>query len=189
LPDDLDLKLREFSDPRQITAYLFDLIDEVYRKKEEEQGEMVRLLEKMVYLRVIDSLWIRHLTEMDYLRQGIGLRGYGQRDPLVEYKFESHRLFNQLLENIDIEVVNTIFKVSIVPDGTARRQQQAQEIKQETSAFGSGQRSAADNQQSRIANRQSPAVSRKKVGRNDPCPCGARYPDGRPIKYKHCHGK
>ncbi|MBI2625140.1 MAG: preprotein translocase subunit SecA [Candidatus Nealsonbacteria bacterium] len=132
-----------------------------YEKKEKEVGEEnMRKLEKFIPLRVIDALWVEHLENMEQLRDSVRLRGYGQQDPLIEYKNEGHRLFQGLLKTLELSIANTIMKV-----GEAKE-----------------------------ASYQSPPPvkiqgSSAKVSRNDPCPCGAKKPDGRPIKYKHCHGK
>ena len=133
--------------------------EEDYDKKEKEIGpERIRQVEKVVALRILDMLWLEHLENMDYLRDSVRLRAYGQRDPLVEYKSEGHKMFQELLNKIEVGIANTILKVSVTEQP---RQPQ-------------------------------PAVvsdSGKKIGRNDPCPCGAKHSDGRPIKYKHCHGR
>jgi len=133
--------------------------EEDYDKKEKEIGpERMRQVEKVVALRILDMLWLEHLENMDYLRDSVRLRAYGQRDPLVEYKSEGHKMFQELLNKIEVGIANTILKVSVTEQP---RQPQ-------------------------------PAVvsdSGKKIGRNDPCPCGAKHSDGRPIKYKHCHGR
>jgi preprotein translocase subunit SecA len=93
---------------------LQNLVHTLYESREKEFGEdVVRQIEKMVYLRTIDTLWVEHLTTMDELRTGIGLRGYGQRDPLVEYKQEAYRLFESLLVNIESMVAKTIFRVEV----------------------------------------------------------------------------
>ncbi len=132
---------------------------EDYRKKEQDIGpEKMRQVEKAVCLRVLDALWLEHLENMDYLRDSVRLRAYGQRDPLVEYKAEGRRMFQELLERIEAEISGTILKV-----GLAEQPRQPQPVR-------------------------SPQAG-KRPGRNDPCFCGAKKPDGRPIKYKHCHGK
>ncbi len=132
-----------------------------YEKKEKELGEEnMRQVEKFICLRVLDTLWMEHLEDMEHLRDSVRLRAYGQQDPLVEYKSEGHRMFKRLLENIDLTIANAIFQSEIKP-------QTQQKVGLPTEA----------------------RPGRAKVGRNDPCPCGAKHPDGRPIKYKHCHGK
>ena len=93
---------------------------ELYNEKEKRYGvEVMRNIERAVYLRTIDSLWVEHLTTMDELREGIGLRGYGQRDPLVEYKSEAYRLFEDLMASIDSSIVRTIFRVEVRVQPTA----------------------------------------------------------------------
>ena len=133
---------------------------------------------------------MNHLDEMDYLRDGIGLRGYGQRDPLVEYKREAYHMFSQLLENIRSSVVRTIFRISLaVPQnpGTPKQQENLNysgggEVKQ----FGAAQKSqdeGAQTNNSKEEKKSSPIINKDKVGRNDPCPCGSGK------KYKKCCGK
>ncbi len=133
-----------------------------YRKKEEEIGkEQMPQVEKIVALRSIDILWMNHLEEMESLRDSVRLRAYGQKDPLVEYKTEGHRMFQQLLGAIEDQIVNTMLKAS---------------LKSQPKSEGTAPAAPASS-------------SGKTPGRNDPCPCGAKYPDGRPIKYKKCCGK
>lgn len=112
-------------------------------------------------LGILDMLWMNHLEDLEALSESVGLRAYGQRDPLVEYRGEAHRLYRDFWNNFDGWIFMNLFKLAGQGGGSAavvRPQKQNQQI--------SG-----------------------KVGRNDPCPCGAKHPDGRPIKYKHCHGK
>ena len=136
-----------------------------YQKKEQEVGENnMNQIEKEIVLRVIDTLWIEHLENMDHLIDSVKLRAYGNLDPLIEYKKEGHKMFRQLLDAIDEYVANTIMKIAI--------QKQPPKNVFPASALSRGN-----------------AVSPQKTKRNDPCPCGAKHPDGRPIKYKHCHGK
>ncbi len=133
---------------------------EDYEKKEKEVGEEnMRQIEKIVSLRTLDMLWMEHLENMESLRDSVRLRAYGQQDPLVEYKNEGHKMFQRLLQTLESSIANTILKVSLT---------------------------ATKPVASSVS--QTPKL-KEKVGRNDPCPCGAKHPDGRPIKYKHCHGK
>jgi preprotein translocase subunit SecA len=98
-----------------MTEHLIGLAKEAYNKKEQEIGEEnTRSIEKMIILQTIDTMWMNHLDEIDYLRGGIGLRGYGQRDPLIEYKREAYLMFSHLMDNIHSTIVTTIFKVSVV---------------------------------------------------------------------------
>ena len=174
-----------------MTEYLIGLIKEAYNKKEQEIGEEnLRNIERAIILQTTDVSWMNHLDEMDYLRDGIGLRGYGQRDPLVEYKREAYHMFSQLLENIRSSVVRTIFRISLaVPQnsGTPKQQENLSysgggEVKQ----FGAAQKSQDEGVQtnnSKEEKKSSPIINKDKVGRNDPCPCGSGK------KYKKCHGK
>ena len=91
--------------------------EQLYSKREKEFGEEgMRMLERIVSLQIIDNAWLNHLETMEHLRDGIGLRGYAQRDPLVEYKSEAYRLFKQLQRAVDGEVATTIFKVALQRD-------------------------------------------------------------------------
>jgi preprotein translocase subunit SecA len=125
----------------------------------------MRVLERALYLRTIDMLWIDHLDAMDHLRDGIGLRGYGQKDPLVEYKNESYRMFKTLLGAIENEILGLVYKVEITKNAEEPRKQNA--IAKE-----------AKNRENRVEGK-----AKKTVGRNDPCPCGSGK------KYKKCCGK
>ena len=143
--------LSELSD-KQITEKLTDYAIELYSQREQELGpDNMRIAERLVMLRVIDRLWMEHLTAMEHLRQGIGLRAVGQEQPLVVYKREGHAYFEALLASIQHDVAHTIYRVGIAKE--------APQKKKEAVPVG------------------------KKVGRNDPCPCGSGK------KYKHCCGK
>lgn len=221
---------------------LKNLARKIYKEREDKfSPSVLRNVERAVYLRTIDTLWVEHLTTMDELRTGIGLRGYGQRDPLVEYKQEAYLMFRSLLSSIEALVAKTIFKVEIQVAPTAPIRRPAIEYKapnpdligtidQNKSEYqnpeslpdrqtgetnSNDQNSNYQNDQSikpksdngvttvirqkgksvydRMEEGQAGLVSQiksdKKVGRNDPCPCGATKPDGRPVKYKHCCGK
>ena len=117
-------------------------------------------------------LWIDHLDAMTHLREGIGLRGYGQKDPLIEYKNESYHMFKTLLSAIDSEIVNLIYKVEITAQPTS-----------EEKTDSSKSLSHKTPQQKENLNRNSKAINKDKVGRNDPCTCGSGK------KYKKCCGK
>jgi preprotein translocase subunit SecA len=140
--------------------------EEEFNKKEKELGEdQMRQVEKFVCLKVLDNLWQEHLSYMDHVRDSVRLRAYGGRDPLVEYKSEGHRAFGQLLSTIEANIAENILKAGLVKPN--------QKIYPEN--------------KTNLNNSQN--SQKKEVGRNDPCPCGAKHSDGRPIKYKHCHGK
>jgi len=142
--------LSELSD-KQIAEKLIDYAIELYNQREQELGpDNMRIAERLVMLRVIDRLWMDHLTDMEHLRQGIGLRAVGQEQPLMVYKREGHASFEALLAGIQHDVVHSIYHVGIAKEAPKKKE-----------AVPVG----------------------KKVGRNDPCPCGSGK------KYKYCCGK
>lgn len=156
---------------------------EQYNKKEQEMGEEnMRKLEKFVLLRVIDQFWMDHIEQLDHLKQSVQLRGYGQRDPLVEYKIEAHKLFQELENAIKAQFTNLIFKVELV------NQQRSIKIEEQRPDIESTHNHPNQEVRNEPAHRL-PSEQYANIGRNDPCPCGATYPDGRPQKYKKCHGK
>jgi preprotein translocase subunit SecA len=151
--------------PAQIEEKLIELAHLLYEEKEKEVGpENMRAVERLLMLRIIDTLWIEHLTMMEHMRQGIGLQAAGQRDPLVAYKREGHNLFQNLLSTIQHDVVHSIYRVSLV------KREAPQQAPAPVRAGGNGQK-------------QKQKVGGRKVGRNDPCPCGSGK------KYKHCCGR
>ena len=158
---------------------------EFYARKEEMLGsELMARLERYAVLSVIDEKWKEHLREMDDLKEGIGLRAYGQKDPLVEYKAESFHLFVSLVNEIRNDVVSFCFKFfPQEPEEmqTKRaRQQRMQTIKD--SSQNMGMQTSDTAKESTNRGKQQPVKVEKKVGRNDPCPCGSGK------KYKNCHG-
>lgn len=143
-----------------------------YQEREQEFGATVmRDLEGYVLLQTVDSLWKDHLLNMDHLKEGIGLRGYGQKDPLVEYKREAHGVFEDMIERVKEETVRLLFHIQI------QREEEVQELRKEQEDqpmfFGPGDG----------ASRPQAVRKDKKVGRNDPCPCGSGK------KFKKCCGK
>jgi len=164
LPSELNTDALSQMKLKQIEDRLTEMAEALYEEREKEQGaDNMRILERLVMLRTMDKLWVEHLTEMDYMRQGIGLQAVGQRDPLVAYKREGHSLFQTLLSTIRHDVVNTIYHVGLV------RQEAPQKAPVAAGAGGS--------------KKQPAKVGGHKVGRNDPCPCGSGK------KYKHCCGR
>jgi preprotein translocase subunit SecA len=150
----------------QIIRYLVDLATQAYSQRENEVGpEQMRKIELGVFLATIDTLWVDHLDSMEALRESVRLRGYGQRDPLVEYKREGFQMFEKLLDSIQNGIVYRIFKAGIAT------RQQAPTAKAET-LMSSGDSSKG----------AKPKAAAKLPGRNDPCPCGSGK------KYKKCHG-
>lgn len=126
--------------------------------------ETLREIERVVLLRVVDEKWMEHLDAMDDLREGIGLRAYGQKDPLVEYKRESYEMFQQMIAAIQEEVARYVFRVKVVQEPQVRPQQLVENRYAEEEV-------------------QRPARREVKVGRNALCPCGSGK------KYKKCCGR
>jgi preprotein translocase subunit SecA len=153
-----------------LVNFLIEDADAGYTQVEERFGaEVMRKVERHVMLTIIDKLWVEHLTAMDELREGVGLQAYAQKDPLVVYKTQGYEYFQQLLAGIQHDVVHTIYRVQpAVAQQPVRTQVIAQSDKSPTAPDGKGNGSA-------------PRKSRK-VGVNEPCPCGSGK------KYKHCHG-
>jgi len=148
-------------------------------------------VQKQMLIRAIDTLWTEHIDAMDQMRRGIGLRGYGQRDPLIEYKKESYRLFQELNDLIRKQVVYSIFKIGdtaqfISPDLLERARQFSAPDKTAGSFSGFKQEgNSAPNTPPtglNLAQQKVKDEEGNKVGRNDPCPCGSGK------KYKKCHG-
>ncbi len=180
LPHDAHGKLLEIVKSRtsldrireQIISYLTNLAQKAYEEKEKEIGSnLTRQIEKVVLLRTIDTLWIDHLDAMDRVREGIGLRGYGQRDPLVEYKNEGYKMFQNLLASMQNNVVYSFYKVGIVKKESPMESKNVQ-------MQGAAKTSSEDS--SKGASVSSVPVRKKKIGRNAPCPCGSGK------KYKYC---
>jgi preprotein translocase subunit SecA len=164
---------------------------EFYNNKEKELGiEMMSRLERMATLQVIDEKWKEHLREMDDLKEGINLRAYGQKDPVVEYKREAFDMFVQMLKDINREVLQIVYRAfpavpEEIPQRRASRPRREQMQLQHESAVGFGMQAnrepAAQGAEGQI--KRKPVRVAEKVGRNDPCPCGSGK------KYKNCHGK
>ena len=172
-----------------IIARIMESAKTFYDKKESMLGsEMMARLERYATLSVIDHKWKEHLREMDDLKEGIGLRAYGQKDPLVEYKTEAFKLFLTLLEEIRNDTVSFTFKYfPQAPEEiqNRRRRQPVRMVETKQSADRMGittNRSSSDGEEQR-AGKPQPVQVGEKIGRNDPCPCGSGK------KYKHCHGK
>jgi len=178
-------------DAKAVRDYLIENVERFFREKETLMGsEMMRSLEKHFMLQVLDNSWKEHLASMDYLRQGIHLRGYAQKQPKQEFKRESFELFQEMLNRVKSEVITTLARVRIRSEEEMaaleeqQRRQQAQTPMQfqheEASGYQPSQEGAfpeGDSSHTPVL-RDSP-----KVGRNDPCPCGSGK------KYKQCHGK
>lgn len=193
-PEEDVLKLKQ----PDVIKRLTDAALKIYEEKERILGQdMMRRLEGFAFLSVIDHEWKEHLYEMDHLRTGIGLRAYGQRDPLIEFKKEGYRMFMEMLERVDEQIVSSIYKMK--PATEPARIPRGQMVAAKQSAVGMGVATAAQASSEQEgaevgytgpmqdaeepSRKQRPIRVGKKVGRNEPCPCGSGK------KYKHCHGK
>ncbi len=176
-----------------VEEQVYNVVEKLYRQKEEELGNdgegvpVLRRYEQWLYLQAIDQQWKDHLLSMDHLRQGIGLRGYGQKDPKQEYKKEGYEMFVQMTWRVKSAVVGNVLRLQLV------RQESAEEIEQkrlaaqrramqritETHAEAAG---GGDGEERPRPKQETVVRTQPKIGRNDPCPCGSGK------KYKKCHG-
>ena len=153
----------------EVKEFLIEKVTEDYRAKVKDvPTEIINDFEKAVALRVIDESWIDHINAMEHLREGIGLRGYGQTNPLQAYTMEGYNMFDELMESIESKISIFLLKAE-VRQNTARKEQNTSRVVRSTT--------------NKESEKQSPVVKDKKVGRNDPCPCGSGK------KYKNCCGK
>src|SRR3990167_5452578 len=187
-----------------ILEYLMGEAKKVYSEKDAAFGKEVwNSIQKALYLRSLDTLWMNHLDEIDYLRKGIGLRGYGQRDPLIEYKREAYDLFLGLMDTVRKTYLMTILKIgpastrlgeagpapSFLQSDLPREihfkgaDEGVAQFSGSEQAEGSQQSTANSQLQNTGAEPQKPLINQNITGRNDPCPCGSGK------KYKKCHGK
>lgn len=190
---DLDLPIAKWLDEEQnlheetLRERIIQLAQNKYLEKENIAGsEAFRQFEKSVMLQTLDTLWKEHLAAMDYLRQGIHLRGYAQKDPKQEYKRESFNMFASMLDTLKYDVIGILSRVQIrsqeeVEEAERQRQAEVEKLMAKQQANHESMGGMGNDEQS--ANSQQPVVrAQAKVGRNDPCPCGSGK------KYKHCHG-
>ncbi len=158
----------------ELGEYLHKLAVDVYNAREQSiTPTIMRELENLIMLKVVDSHWMEHLDAMDILREGIGLRAYGQRDPLVEYKFEAYDMFEAMKEAIVDDVVKYMYRVNVV----TQPQVEVEDHLSDASVNNPNVDGASEETV------QEPAQAKPEVGRNDPCPCGSGK------KYKNCCGK
>ncbi len=165
-----------------LSEKLLAIADQVYARREQEFGLMpdgtplMRELERVVMLRVVDEYWMDHIDAMDDLRQGIGLRAYGNVKPVDAYKQEGFEMFEAMINGIKAEVVRRIFTVRVRKEQTIERKAAA--------------KANVNNVGGDSSVKRQPVKKIKKPGRNDPCPCGKWKADGsRPLKYKECCGR
>jgi preprotein translocase subunit SecA len=165
---------------------IFDGVTAHFVEKETQTGEEVmRHFEKALMLNVLDQQWKDHLASMDYLRQGIGLRGYAQKQPMQEYKRESFEMFTELLDNIKHEVVRILARVQVKAkeDVEAVDAQRRSDVSLEYRHDAASATEQGPDQAAQPAEPETYVRQGRKVGRNEACPCGSGE------KYKHCHGK
>lgn len=168
---------------------IIEAAKDFYKRKEDMLGhELMARLERYAVLSVIDEKWKEHLREMDDLKEGIGLRAYGQKDPLIEYKGEGFKLFVQLLEQIRNDVISFCFKFfPAQPEEVQNRKRKSPQrmttIKDSVTNMGIQSGGGQPDEGGRRGKPQPVVRQEEKVGRNDPCPCGSGK------KYKHCHGR
>ena len=149
----------------EVKDMLMDIANKRYAEQEAIFGENMRELERVIMLKVVDTLWMDHLDEMEHVKREIGLRAYGQHDPVVEYRNVGSDLYNGMLDSIKRETVR--YLLFAVPRIRIEREQVAKPM--DTGGDGTL--------------RKQPKKAKKEPGRNDPCPCGSGK------KYKHCCGK
>ncbi len=200
----------EAGDREAISQTLWELAQKRYEAKEKEWGSQAREVERQVFLRVIDTLWIEHIDALTKLREGIGLRGFGQRDPLVEYKEEAFSMFERLQNALAADVTELIYRVRVVsaPAPVEAKAGEAQEIAEPETGVGEEKRETEKMRERENKRKESPPIGgllslpagmtdaeikayakKRNIGRNDPCPCGARDASGKPVKFKKCHGR
>ena len=178
----MDMTVQKITE--RLKKEIWDAYMGLVHKAEEAQVDMCEV-ERVVLMRVVDQKWMDHIDDMDQLRQGIGLRAYGQKDPVVAYKIEGYNMFEEMVANIHHDVVRTLYHARINKVPAQREAPRAVETTASHAApagaheGGSGAAAGAPNQPPR----QMPVHAPKKIGRNDPCPCGSGK------KYKNCCGK
>ncbi len=172
LSDDID---PQSLDREELRDRLWQEVEKSYNDKETEIGaELMRRLEKIFMLQAVDHQWKDHLLAMDHLREGVGLRGYGQMDPLIEYKKDGFEMFEEMKSRIVETTVESLFRVKVAREDDREIERRQRRQLSQLRFVGAGDAAAAAPQ---------PVHAEKKVGRNDPCPCGSG------LKYKKCHGK
>ena len=171
LPPELDEEEKVYKyNQQQLLTLLSDHADHIYNDREEDLGSNeMRILERLLLLRSIDVHWVNHLTSMENLRTGIGLHAYGQRDPLVVYRTEGHKTFQELLDRMQTDVVNSLFHVTTTDPAAPAGRRRARSTPQQTPM-------------TQFQGSQNFGSTGNKIGRNVPCPCGSGK------KYKRCCG-
>ncbi|OCL92343.1 preprotein translocase subunit SecA [Arcobacter porcinus] len=167
----------ESEDYLSLKTNLLDILNKIYSEKMSIADEKQRSeIERILYLQILDKAYREHLYAMDTLKTGIGLRGYNQKDPLVEYKKESYNMFVDLVSSIKIEIIKVLFTIQL------QSKEDAQKEKEAIERMKASMEKANSNQTTNIA-QEAVRTSDKKIARNEPCPCGSG------LKYKQCCGK
>ena len=166
---------------QEVVDAIWERLKIKYARKEEQIGpEAMRTYERIIMLNIIDAQWKDHLLSLDHLKQGIGLVGYGQKDPLVEYKKQSFDLFQEMLDRIDTTTIRSLFNLQIVEEQPPEALRQRRGPRRPLTFTGPNQGAAAAGEEDGKV--KTVVRDQPKVGRNEPCPCGSGK------KYKKCHG-
>lgn len=170
--------------PDELVACLQDEVERLYAEHEQRMAEtQMRAIEKAIILRAIDDVWIDHIEAMEHLRESVGLRAYGQRDPLVEYKIESQRMYATLLDTVAGRVASIIFRVQMTDPNAGTAQEKKRTLQEQRPDITKDEAIAKLDTNDTAKEDGRPTSAKASVGRNDPCPCGSGK------KYKRCHGK
>ena len=184
---DLDVDAERIDVPEmaseEVTEAIWAKLKVKYAKKEEQIGvEAMRTYERIIMLNIIDAQWKDHLLSLDHLKQGIGLVGYGQKDPLVEYKKQSFDLFQEMLDRIDTNTIRSLFNLQVVAEEPPEALRQRRLPRRPSSFTFTGPNQGAAPAGEEAGKTKTVVRDQPKVGRNEPCPCGSGK------KYKKCHG-
>jgi preprotein translocase subunit SecA len=168
---------------QEVTDAIWERLKTNYERKEQQIGpEAMRTYERIIMLNIIDAQWKDHLLSLDHLKQGIGLVGYGQKDPLVEYKKQSFDLFQEMLDRIDTTTIRSLFNLQVVSEQAPESLQQRRAPRRPQSLKFTGPNQGAAPAGEEDGKVKTVVRDQPKVGRNEPCPCGSGK------KYKKCHG-
>src|SRR5256714_2572525 len=167
----------------EVVETIWEKLKVKYAHKEQQIGvEAMRTYERIIMLNIIDAQWKDHLLSLDHLKQGIGLVGYGQKDPLVEYKKQSFDLFQEMLDRIDTFTIRSLFNLQVVSEESSDKIQQRRPPRRQTRMTFTGPNQGAAAAGEEAGKVKTVTRDQPKVGRNDPCPCGSGK------KYKKCCG-
>ena len=168
---------------QEVVNTIWERLKLKYEQKEQQIGpEAMRTYERIIMLNIIDAQWKDHLLSLDHLKQGIGLVGYGQKDPLVEYKKQSFDLFQEMLDRIDTSTIRSLFNLQVVSEQAPESLQQRRAARRPSALRFTGPNQGAAPAGEEDGKVKTVVRDQPKIGRNDPCPCGSGK------KYKKCHG-